>query len=139
MAKIYVASSWLNEYQPEVVLSLRCAGHQVYDFKNPPSRKGFLWSDVDLNWENWTVEDFVQGLEHPNAVAGFESDFNAMKESDVCVLVLPCGRSANAEAGWMKGAGKKVFVLQPVMMLPELMYKMFDGIYTDIDDIIELL
>ena len=28
---IYVASSWRNEYYPEVVKALREAGHEVYD------------------------------------------------------------------------------------------------------------
>ena len=31
-----------------------------------------------------------------------------MQEADFCVLLLPCGRSAHSEAGWMKGNGKKV-------------------------------
>ena len=35
MARIYVASSWRNKYQPEVVAALRKAGHEVYDFRNP--------------------------------------------------------------------------------------------------------
>jgi len=35
--KIYVASSWRNDYYPKVVAKLREAGHEVYDFRNPPS------------------------------------------------------------------------------------------------------
>ena len=35
--KIYVASSWRNGVYPEVVAKLREAGHEVYDFRNPPS------------------------------------------------------------------------------------------------------
>ena len=43
--KIYVASSWRNEFYPEVVEKLREAGHEVYDFRNPPSGDpGFKWS-----------------------------------------------------------------------------------------------
>ena len=34
---IYVASSWRNKYISEVVNKLREAGHDVYDFRNPPS------------------------------------------------------------------------------------------------------
>ncbi len=34
---LYVASSWRNTYYPEVVAALREAGHEVYDFHNPPS------------------------------------------------------------------------------------------------------
>ena len=36
MAKIYVASSWRNVFQQDVVAILRDLGHEVYDFKNPP-------------------------------------------------------------------------------------------------------
>ena len=60
------------------------------------------------------------------AQKGFNSDFNGMQWADVCVMVLPCGRSANTEAGWMKGAGKKVMVYSPEKEEPELMYKIYD-------------
>lgn len=40
--KIYVASSWRNERQPEVVEHLRSFGYEVYDFRNPaPGDTGF--------------------------------------------------------------------------------------------------
>ena len=52
MAKIYVASSWRNEYQQEVVKVLRELGHEVYDFKNPEGRTGFQWSAIDKDWQN---------------------------------------------------------------------------------------
>ena len=139
MAKIYVASSWRNSFQPTVVEKLREQGHEVYDFRNPPKSKGFAWSDIDPDWLNWTTEQYRQALQHPKAQAGFDSDFNAMKDADVCVLVLPCGRSANAEAGWMKGAGKKVYILQKQHEEPELMYKMFDGVFSDEAELIRAL
>ena len=48
MARIYVASSWRNQYYPEVVSALRSAGHEVYDFRNPPhGGSGFRWTDID--------------------------------------------------------------------------------------------
>lgn len=128
MAKIYVASSWRNQYQQMVVELLREWGNDVYDFKNPPGRTGFSWSEIDPDWQNWTTEQYREALKHPIAEAGFKSDFEAMQWADVCVLVLPCGRSANAEAGWMKGAGKPVFVYSPIKQEPELMYKLFDDI-----------
>ena len=139
MARIYVASSWRNAFQPTVVSRLIQCGHEVYDFRNPPKRNGFAWSDIDPDWLNWSTDQYRKALQHPLAKEGFESDFNAMKEADVCVLVLPCGRSANAEAGWMKGAGKKVFVLQKQHEEPELMYKMFDGVFGDEDELIKAL
>lgn len=122
-----------------MVVSLRQAGHDVYDFKNPPGRIGFSWADIDENWKNWNTREFQKALNHPLAVAGFKSDFDAMQWADVCVMVLPCGRSANAEAGWMKGAGKKVIVYQCGGEEPELMYKLFDGICSTIRGILLFL
>lgn len=133
--KIYVASSWRNPFQPEVVARLRELGHEVYDFRNPPNRTGFAWSSVDENWENWTSEEYVKALEHPIADAGFNSDFDGMKWADCCVMVLPCGRSANTEAGWMKGAGKTVYVYSPIRQEPELMYKLYDGILINMHEL----
>jgi hypothetical protein len=59
MARIYVASSWRNADQPVIVDELRLAGHQVYDFRNPPNGvKGFAWKELDGGWQNWTAEQY---------------------------------------------------------------------------------
>ena len=127
--KIYVASSWRNPHQPEVVDILRQLGHEVYDFRNPKEGDfGFSWSEIDPKWEAWSTEEYIEALSHPIAEAGFKNDFDAMKWADCCLMVLPCGRSANTEAGWMKGAGKPVYVFSPTKQEPELMYKIYDGI-----------
>lgn len=130
MAKIYVASSWRNSFQQDVVSFLRNEGHEVYDFKHPNGDMsyGFSWSNIDPNWKNWNTQQYREALNHPIAQKGFDLDFNAMKWADVCVMVLPCGRSANTEAGWMKGSGKKVMVYSPKEQEPELMYKIYDFI-----------
>lgn len=140
--KIYVASSWRNDHQQTVVKALRNVGHDVYDFKHPTQGDaGFHWSEIDPNWANWTTQQYRDALRHKYASFGFNRDFDAMKASDACVLVLPCGRSAHLEAGWMKGAGKKVFAYIPsgITIEPELMYKMLDGIAYDIREILTWL
>jgi len=140
MAKIYVASSWRNDLQPAIVKMLRRQDHEVYDFRNPePGNSGFSWFNIDEQYHDWTAEQYVEALSDPIAEKGFNLDFEAMKWADVCVMVLPCGRSANTEAGWMKGQGKTVFVLQIGNEDPELMYKLYDGIFTDLYDLIEAL
>lgn len=98
---IYVASSWRNTYYPEVVSALRAAGHDVYDFRNPPSGDpGFHWTDVDADCMEWSPEQYQANLAHPLAERQFKNDIEAMSACDACVLVLPCGRSAHTEAGW---------------------------------------
>ena len=66
MAKIYVASSWRNQYYTEVVEKLRAAGHEVYDSHNPPQgTSGFHWSDVDPNYLQWSVDQYCEGMKSP--------------------------------------------------------------------------
>lgn len=137
--KIYVASSWRNDFQPEVVFLLRKLGHEVYDFRNPPNGSGgFAWSEIDENWENWNTHQYRNALNTPIADKGFNSDFDGMKWADCCLMVLPCGRSANTEAGWMKGAGKTVYVYSPIKQEPELMYKLYDGIIANREELIKV-
>ena len=80
MAKVYVASSWRNPYQPEVVARLREAGHDVYDFRNPEENPGgFHWADIDEKWLEWTAREYIDHLDHPIAEKGFSADFRAME------------------------------------------------------------
>ena len=138
MARIYVASSWRNKYFPEVVTRLRDEGHEVYDFRNPPhGGAGFHWTDIDPDAPNWTHAQYAEGLHHPLAERQFQADIDALTWADTCVLVLPCGRSAHTEAGWMAGAGKRVLAYIPEMLEPELMYKLFDGIAGSLDELVE--
>ena len=138
--KIYVASSWRNIHQPNVVRLLSGAAHADYDFRNPyPGNKGFHWSEIDSDWQNWTPMRYREALEHPIAIDGYLTDFTAMEWADVCVLLLPCGRSAHLEAGYFVGAGKPLHVLILDKCEPELMYKMATGIYTSIDELIRYL
>ena len=140
MARIYVASSWRNKYFPEVVTRLREAGHEVYDFRNPPhGGAGFHWTDVDPDAPNWTYAQYAEGLHHPLAERQFQADIDALTWADTCVLVLPCGRSAHTEAGWMAGAGKRVLAYIPEMLEPELMYKLFDAVAGSLDELVEKL
>ena len=135
--RIYVASSWRNVWFPEVVEALRGAGHDVYDFRNPTDGgTGFRWSDVDEGWLEWTPQQYRDNLEHPLAERQFANDIRAMEECDVCVLLLPCGRSAHTEAGWFAGNGKKVFLYIPERQEPELMYKLFNGVCCSLDELL---
>jgi hypothetical protein len=150
--KIYVASSWRNTIQPHVVHALRNFGHEVYDFKNPteclPAKnavsgpewkreildQGFHWSE--LLPEGWKPDQFRSALDFPTAKRGFEQDMDALETCDACVLVLPCGKSAHLELGYLVGKGKLTIIYFPedestypdepraTTYSPELMYRM---------------
>jgi len=138
--KLYVASSWRNQSQPGIVKRLRLAGYDVYDFRNPePGNTGFQWSQIDPAWESWTPQTFRRALRHPVSEAGFALDKGAMDWADACVLVLPCGRSAHLEAGYMAGQGKRVVPLMLMNEEPELMYKLLGPIATNWPELIAAL
>jgi hypothetical protein len=120
--KIYVASSWRNIYQQDVVRLLRACGHEVYDFRNPPGKTGFSWSDIDPEWKSWTAEQYAEALRTELAVAGHQSDMSAIIHSDATCLVLPSGRSASWELGYAMALGHRAVVYIPEPCEPELMY-----------------
>jgi len=138
--KVYVASSWRNERQPEVVQALRAAGHQVYDFRNPNEDnhepdQGFHWSDIDPEWQSWSPLQFVDALEHPLALDGYGRDYRALESADAVVLVMPCGRSAHLELGFGVGMGKPSIILLSDGE-PELMYKMVPSLVTSVEEVV---
>lgn len=128
MRRIYLASSWRNAYQPSVLASLRAAGFDVYDFRNPaPGERGFAWRETGIDHADGLDADKMRKMLRTSvAERGFGFDRNACAMADACVLLLPCGRSAHLEAGWISGGGRPVVVLAPQIDEPELMYKFFD-------------
>jgi len=137
--KVYVASSWRNSYQPEMVLALRRVGHEVYDFRNPrPGDNGFQWSEIDPDWQQWTPEEYRECLGHPAAEAGFASDMDALRWCEAVVAVQPFGRSAFLELGWAVGAGKLTILLLAEGE-PELMVKMCDHICVGTGEVLATL
>jgi len=139
--RIYVASSWRNQFQQEVVSLLRAEGYEVYDFRGEGTGwgdgsagpSGFAWSEVDPQWQSWPedIPRYLRGLKHPRAVEGFNRDMDALLRCDACILVNPCGQSAHAELGWACGDGKATAVYCPAIREPDLMVKMADLVTDD--------
>lgn len=135
--KIYVASSWKNQKFDSVLLALKEWAHlDCYNFREANS--AFHWSWIDPKWRHWHPEDFIEALQHQKAQKAFENDFNAMKECDALLLVMPCGNSAHLEAGWFTGQGKPVVILLDNGD-PDLMYLLADYVTSDLKDAIDFL
>jgi hypothetical protein len=141
MARIYLASSWRNFHQPAAVDALRSAGHDVYDFRNPPSgiQNGFRWSEIDPKWEAWNAATYREKLQTQRAQQAFKSDFDGMKWAEVGVLLLPCGRSAHLELGWMAGAGKRTIIWTRTGEEPELMALLASEICVSLEELLDTL
>ena len=123
--RIYVASSWKNPLQIAIVTMLEKLGHAVYDFRNPPGRTGFAWSQLARNWDTWSQEEYRHLVtKSPIAIAGYESDRQAIANCDALLFVMPAGKSASWELGYAFGKGKECYVLDLAPRPdPELMFR----------------
>ena len=121
MPKVYPASRGRNARYPDIVKAIREAGHPVYDFR--AANSGFRWSCQ-------TYEEYIRELEtDPAVAAAFKRDKDALVWADVCVLILPCGKSVHLEAAYASAQGKPVIVKFDLteLLQPELMYLLLDA------------
>ena len=135
--KLYTASSWRNRRYDHVVSRIKeNPAFEVYDFRNPPDRKAaFHWTAIDPNWLGWDAQKFRELIKHPIAKRGFDSDKGGMDWADVCVLILPSGKSSHLEAGYMAGQGKPLFILLDGGE-PELTYSLAAKLCVSVDELI---
>lgn len=130
--KIYVASSWRNKYFDEIV-ELLSKENDVYNFKEPfTGTSGFHWNDIDPSVPRQThgsgplsvsPTKYKELLDSPRAKEGHTSDKIGMEWADICVAVMPFGRSASLEVGWFLGKDKPVYLYIPEPLEPELMFR----------------
>jgi hypothetical protein len=151
MARIYLASSWRNQHHARFRDELRAAGHSVYDFKGTsphlyggPVPTAFKWSELGSDWESWTPDAYRAAVTtSARAAAGYLGDFRGMEWADTCVMLLPCGRSAHIEAGYMKGRGKRLIIAYPNDapdgFEPDLMYLLGDHITIGLGELLRTL
>jgi hypothetical protein len=120
--KIYVASSWKNIFYDTTCAFLKEFDHTILDWRRDDD---FSWRQVTDNPVNkWTSEFYRDHvLNTPRAVEGFFNNTSKIDEADMCVLLLPCGRSSHLEAGVFVGSGKPLIIYIPVWEGPDLMYK----------------
>ena len=137
--QVYIATSWRNTYYDRVLKEVNVE-NRVYDWR--ASDSAFYWSDIDPDWKNWTTKQYVDALTHPIAEKGFERDLKGMRWASACILLLPCGRSAHLEAGWMAreySTETVVYIPGNERIEPELMYLLGDHVLTSLDDVLSWL
>lgn len=130
----FVAGRWRNHTNiAKVVDALRGHDKTVYCF----IENDYKGEEVVLTPDD-SIEDSMQKLEslslgHPLIRRIFETDIEAQKASDVFLLVFPAGLAAHMEIGVSYGLGKPCYAIgQPDKT--ETLYRMFDRIFSDIDE-----
>lgn len=127
--KIYLIGSLRNHRIPAVAAQIREAGFDVFDdwFAAGP--------EADDHWQQY---EEGRGREMTEALSGFaaqhvfEFDLAHLDMSRAGVLVMPAGKSAHMELGYLMGQGKPGYVLLDTP--PErwdVMYRFTRGVFYD--------
>lgn len=135
---IYLGGSLKNgEGVQRVAAQLREAGHEVFDeWVTPgPDADDFLWSYGKARGLN-----AKQTLETYAAKHVFEFDKHHLDRADAMVLVMPAGKSAFLELGYMLGRGKPGYILMtedPERI--DVMFQFATGIALSTGELIDML
>jgi hypothetical protein len=135
---IYLIGRLKDERVPWVAYDLRAAGFDVFDdwYSAGPT--------ADDDWQQYEKargRSYVEALDCIAARHAFKLDFDHLHLADAGVLVLPAGKSAHMELGYLAGKGKATFILLPGEE-PErwdLMYKLATYVCTSVPELVEKL
>lgn len=105
---VYLIGSLRNPEIPEIGNALRKAGHDVYDDWFAGGR------EADDEWQKYEYvrgRDYISALDGWHAQQVFENDLKHLNRAEVGILVLPAGKSAHLELGYLIGQGKPGYIL----------------------------
>lgn len=106
---IYLIGSLRNEKIPHIAKELREAtGFEVFDdWFSPGPEADEFWR----KFEKVRGSTYKQALNNWSAKHVFEFDKYHIDRSNIGVLIMPAGKSAHLELGYMIGQGKTCFIL----------------------------
>ena len=149
MARIYIATSWKNMDRQKLVQELREHGHKVYEFRRysgegdmPVLEEISLKYGLGEKYRTKTLEpgEYEKIIFDKKARMCFSLHAPAIEKADICILLLPAGRSAHIEAGLLSGRGTKVIVYDSGQYTKaELAYGYFDGYTSDKEELFRML
>jgi len=107
--KIYIASSWKNEFQVKALAKmLRNDGHEVDAFcEKHKGRYVFHFSELG----DMTFINAITFLQDERSQKAFKEDKKWIDWAETIILLLPAGKSSHLEAGYAKGQGKKLYIV----------------------------
>jgi hypothetical protein len=105
---IYLIGSLRNPNVPFIARDLRAAGHEVFDDWYAAGPKA---DDCWQAYEQARGHNFQQALEGHAANHVYNYDRRHLDRADAAVLLMPAGKSAHLELGYVMGQGKPGFIL----------------------------
>ena len=135
---IYLVGSLKNKAVPLLAAELRDAlGVEVFDD----------WYAVGPDADDyWKAHELERGHSYTEALQGwharnvFDFDKRHLDRCDAAVLVLPAGKSAHLELGYVIGQGKPGFILlDNTDCRFDVMYQFATGITGSVDELVQML
>ena len=136
MRTIYLIGSLRNPQIPDIGKRFRQIGYDVFDdwFAAGPTA-----DDTWREYEQSRGHSYVEALQGLAADHVFQFDLFHLNRANLGVLVLPAGRSAFTEFGYLVGQGKPVYVLLDDPERWDVMLRFATGVYTDVHDLLRHL
>ena len=110
---IYISSSWKNrEIVRELAQGLRTKGENVFDFTNPQDRKCEpIPPERYLEQFDPDKHNYFEYLNKPEWGDAVRENRKKLTQSDVVILLLPCGIDATADWAFAVGKGKYTIII----------------------------
>ena len=126
--KVYLIGSLRNPEVPLLGNKIRALGFEVFDEWHGAGERAD---------DSWQLYEETRGRSYRDALYEskaaqntFDFDLRNMNDSDIGVLLLPAGKSAHIELGYLVGRSRKTFALfNEVPARWDLMMKFCDDIF----------
>lgn len=134
---IYLIGSMRNPQIPIVANRLRKEGFDIFDDWYSPGK------DAD---DEWQAYEQLRGRKYKDALKGYHAeevftfDKTHLDRANAAILMLPAGKSAHMELGYIIGSGKPGYILLPGE--PErfdIMYRFATEIFLNVEELVECL
>ena len=135
---IYLIGSLRNKDLPVLGNELRAKGFDIFDDWHSAGPEA---DDYWQAYEKARGRSYGEALKGAHAVDVFNFDKRHLLLSEAAVLVMPAGKSAHLELGWVAGRGILTFVYFPDGE-PErydVMYQFADAVVFDLDSLVAVL
>lgn len=129
---IYVIGSLRNPEIPLVSAELRRVGLNVFDDWYAAGPRA---DDSWRAYEQGRGRSYIEALRGHAASHVFNFDFEHLQRVTAAVLVLPAGKSAHMELGWVLGQGKVGYVLLDNPDRWDVMYQLATEVFTNVDNL----
>lgn len=135
--RLYVIGSLRNPNIPNIGRQLRAAGFEVFDDWHAAGPRA---DDHWREYEESRGRTYIEALDGAAASNVFRFDKANLDKADAVVMVLPAGKSAHLELGYVIGTGKPGYILQdPDDCRWDVMYRFATKVCDCVEDLVDAL